>query len=227
MTAAIVFVHGLYMTGAEAVFLRRRLGRDLGARTHVFAYTATAEDPDRVADRLASRVAGLMAIPVAEGRPGDVHLVGHSFGGLLILRASERAARRGAPLPPGRVVLLGSPVSGSGAAAALMRRPVLGRALGRSGAVLARAGFAGASIAGNGHDVGVIAGCRPMGLGRHFAHFHEPNDGTVAVRETQLAGAVDRIVLPVSHTGMLLSRRVALEAACFLRQGRFSLTASS
>lgn len=225
MPPHVVFVHGLFMTGAESVLLRQHLARELGARTHTFLYMATAEDPDLVADRLATRIRALGA--GASAADGTVHLVGHSLGGLLILRALDRAAQRATPLPPGRVVLLGSPVAGSDAAVALMHRPVLGRALGRSAAALAGATFAGSPLAGGGRDIGIIAGNRPAGLGRFLAQFQEPNDGTVAVRETQLEGAVDRIVLPVSHTGMLLSGRVAREAAQFLRHGRFSLTASS
>lgn len=216
MPPHVVFVHGLFMTGAESVLLRRHLARELGARTHTFLYMATAEDPDVVADRLGRRVRSLGS--------GVVHLVGHSLGGLLILRGLERAVQRATPLPPGRVVLLGSPVAGSDAAAALMHRPILGRALGRSAAALAGAAFADA---GEARDIGIIAGNRPAGLGRFLAHFQEPNDGTIAVRETQFEGAVDRIVLPVSHTGLLLSRRVARETAQFLRYGRFSLAASS
>lgn len=225
MPPHVVFVHGLFMTGAESVLLRQHLARELGARTHTFLYMATAEDPDLVADRLATRIRALGA--GASAADGTVHLVGHSLGGLLILRALERAAQRATPLPPGRVVLLGSPVAGSDAAVALMHRPVLGRALGRSAAALAGATFAGNPLAGGGRDIGIIAGNRPAGLGRFLAHFQEPNDGTVAVRETRLEGAVDRIVLSVSHTGMLLSRRVAREAAQFLHYGRFSLAASS
>ena len=233
MPPHVVFVHGLFMTGAESVLLRRHLARELGARTHTFLYMATAEDPDVVADRLGRRVralgvgTGAGTDAAASAADGTVHLVGHSLGGLLILRALDRAAQRATPLPPGRVVLLGSPVAGSDAAVALMHRPVLGRALGRSAAALAGATFAGSPLAGGGRDIGIIAGNRPAGLGRFLAQFQEPNDGTVAVRETQLEGAVDRIVLPVSHTGMLLSGRVAREAAQFLRHGRFSLTASS
>lgn len=205
----IVFVHGLYMTGAESLLLRRHLARELGARTHTFLYAATAEEPDQIADRLVRRCIAL---------GGTVHLVGHSYGGLIALRA--RASSR---VPPGRLVLLGAPVAGSGAAAAVARRRFMRHALGRSREWLTAAAGCGSKPC----EIGVIAGCRPAGLGRFFAHFREPNDGTVAVRETQLAGATDRIVLPVSHTGMLLSRRVARETAHFLRHGRFSLTASS
>jgi hypothetical protein len=71
--------------------------------------------------------------------------------------------------------------------------------------------------------LGVIAGNRSLGIGRLFARFSEPNDGTVAVRETQLDGAADRITLPVSHLGMMASPEVASQTAHFLREGRFSL----
>ena len=70
-------------------------------------------------------------------------------------------------------------------------------------------------------EVGAVAGSSPTGLGRFFAAFDEPNDGTVAVAETQLAGLKDHIVLPVSHTGMLISGAVADQAAHFLRCGEF------
>ncbi|HNR23001.1 MAG TPA: hypothetical protein PKL49_08255 [Steroidobacteraceae bacterium] len=224
MTVHVVFVHGLFMTGLESLPLRRHLVRELGAAAHTFPYMATLEPIGEVAARLARRLVSL-----ADGdAQALVHVVGHSFGGLIALHALGQG---GAPspdhgaLPPGRVVLLGSPVAGSGAAIALAARPVLGRALGRSGAALAAPGLDGARVSGR--EIGIIAGNRAAGLGRFFAGFDEPNDGTVAVRETTLAGATDRIVLPVSHTGMLLSPRVARETAQFLRHGRFSLTASS
>jgi hypothetical protein len=51
--------------------------------------------------------------------------------------------------------------------------------------------------------------------------FDEANDGTVAVSETRLPGAKAHIVLPVSHSGMLLSARVAHEVGQFLELGHF------
>ncbi len=61
-----------------------------------------------------------------------------------------------------------------------------------------------------------------IGLGRVVApDLPRPNDGAVTVAETRLAAACDRIELPVSHTGMLFSRRVARQVGAFLRDGRF------
>jgi hypothetical protein len=70
-------------------------------------------------------------------------------------------------------------------------------------------------------ELGIIAGTSPLSFGRLVVHFDEPNDGTVAVSETRLPGATAHIALPVSHTGMVLSARVAYEAGQFLEYGHF------
>jgi hypothetical protein len=69
-----------------------------------------------------------------------------------------------------------------------------------------------------GRDVLTLAGSQPLGLGRMVTDLPEPHDGTVAVEETRLEHARS-CVLPVSHTGMLLSREVATCVARFLRTG--------
>jgi hypothetical protein len=51
-----------------------------------------------------------------------------------------------------------------------------------------------------------------------------PHDGTVAVLETDVPAMRDKIVLPVTHTQMLLSKSVMREIASFLRDGKFSHT---
>jgi hypothetical protein len=51
--------------------------------------------------------------------------------------------------------------------------------------------------------------------------FPEPNDGTVAVAETVIAGLTDHVVLPVSHVALLWSAQVAAQVEQFLQHGRF------
>jgi hypothetical protein len=48
------------------------------------------------------------------------------------------------------------------------------------------------------------------------------NDGVVRLEETEVAGMRDRIVLPVGHSAMLVSARVAREVATFIERGVFS-----
>src|SRR5258708_25793069 len=71
-------------------------------------------------------------------------------------------------------------------------------------------------------DLGVIAGDLGVGLGRLVGTLGGPSDGTILVEETELDGTADRVVLRVSHTGMLFSAAVARAACAFLSTGRFS-----
>jgi hypothetical protein len=43
----------------------------------------------------------------------------------------------------------------------------------------------------------------------------------VSVAETKVPGLADHLELPVSHTGLVLSRKVADAIDAFLRSGRF------
>jgi pimeloyl-ACP methyl ester carboxylesterase len=151
----------------------------------------------------------------------QIHWVGHSLGGLVILRMLECAP----VLPPGRIVLLGTPFQGSYASRVLAGHHLGLEALGRS----LPEWFARDKPAGfPGREIGVIAGTRQFGLGMFIApDLPEPNDGVVAVAETGLPGATDRVVLPVSHSGMLFSHRVAAQTAAFLRDGHFDHAAAA
>ena len=204
--ASVIVVHGLWMTGIEATLLRMRLGES-GFDVHQFHYRSMTAVRDEVVADLAAHIAAL---------PPPVHLVGHSLGGLLILRLAEQ--RPDAPL--GRVVLLGSPVNGSRAARAFASLP---------GASLVFGELAGGELVQpraprwrHRAAAGVIAGDHSLGLGRLLASIPEPNDGTVAVEETRLEGAAAQLVLPVSHTGLLVSAEVARQVAAFLGSGRFA-----
>lgn len=203
--SSVVVVHGLWMTGLEATLFRQRLARE-GFRAEQFHYRTTSARVDDVLAELRTRI---------ESLPGPVHLVGHSLGGLVVLRLAERCR----DLALGNVVLLGSPVNGSRAARAFMRLP--------------GAAFAFGDIAD--HElvqphvrrwqretpIGVIAGNSPVGLGRLFAGFDADNDGTVSVDETRLEGATEHLLMPVSHMGMLLSEQVCTQVVRFLHGGRF------
>ncbi|MEM9057718.1 MAG: alpha/beta hydrolase, partial [Pseudomonadota bacterium] len=202
----VVLVHGLWMTGRESVVLRRRLEQH-GFAVHQFSYRSVAADMAENASRLNA---------FAQAVEGDVvHYVGHSLGGLVILRMlADFPDQR-----PGRVTLLGSPLQGSEVAERLATWPFGERVLGKS---IAEEVLAAPERTWDGsRDLGIIAGNRALGMGRVVKALKRPNDGTVAVAETRLPGARAHRVLPVSHSSLLFSTAVADHAAEFLREGRF------
>jgi pimeloyl-ACP methyl ester carboxylesterase len=206
MSEHVILLHGLWMRGFALSMLHRRL-IEAGFRVHRFDYLSVAATQQRILDQLQARMVELAA-------QGDaVHLVGHSLGGLLALRACLDGA-----LPPGRIVCLGSPLKGSAAARGFA-------AWGRGGEVLLghnrellEQGF---ERWDGPREVGMIAGCTPLGLGAMLGHFAGEHDGTVAVEETRLAGLAAHCVVEVNHTGLLFSAEVAQRVGRFLREGRF------
>jgi len=69
--------------------------------------------------------------------------------------------------------------------------------------------------------LGVVAGSLPFGLGRLFGPLPGVNDGVVRLEETAIEVMADRVVLPVGHSAMLISARVAAQVCAFLADGKF------
>jgi pimeloyl-ACP methyl ester carboxylesterase len=208
-SAVIVYVHGLWLTGLEGALLRKRLARDLNAETRAFSYASVNSSVTANAQALAD-----FLLPL---RADTLHLVGHSLGGLVILKLFETAGH--ARLPPGRIVLLGSPLNGSRAAQNLARLPFGKRIMGQG---IQEELLSGRERSWPGpRELGVIAGNLSIGLGRLVGTHGAPSDGTVLVDETRLAGMTQHLVLRVSHTGLPFSSTVARQTGAFLRNGHF------
>jgi pimeloyl-ACP methyl ester carboxylesterase len=223
MRTVVVYVHGLWLGGGESFLLRRRLSQALDAEGRVFRYASVGA---AVTDNAAALGRYLQTIET-----DTLHLVAHSMGGLVILKLFELSLVPQGPLagvaqglPPGRIVLTGSPVRGSRSAERLARLP-FGRAL---------LGLSAAEVLltpreprwQGGRDLGIIAGDLGVGLGRLLGRMGAPNDGTVWLDETQLPGAAEHLRLRVNHSGMVFSAEVARQVAAFLKEGRFAQTGS-
>jgi hypothetical protein len=208
--AVVVYVHGLWLTGLESVLLRKRLRRDLGVETRVFSYSSVTTSVTANAQALTEFLMRL--------RADTLHLVGHSLGGLVILKLFDSVVRS-ADLPPGRIVLLGSPLNGSRAARNLARVPfgrsILGRGIQEELLSDRERRWRGE------RDLGVIAGSLSVGLGRLVGVGGAPSDGTIYVDETRLAGASQHLVLKVSHFALPFSAAIARHTGAFLRTGSF------
>lgn len=184
--------------------LARRL-HECGYAVRLFTYPTTVGTLADHADELARFVAPNASTPV--------HFVGHSLGGLVILRMFDGRLQ----LPAGRIVLLGTPLQGSQAARSLMNLPGGSRILRTAGVALTE----GFPHLPPGKEVGMVAGSRAVGLGRLLGSATGGGDGTVSLQEADSPHLTARIVLPVSHTGMLFSSRVSQHVAGFLARGSF------
>lgn len=207
MTEHVILLHGLWMRGFALSMLHHRL-MEAGFRVHRFDYLSVAASEQRILDRLHARMAGLA------DEADKVHLVGHSLGGLLALRACGELAA----LPQGRIVCLGSPLLGSAAARAFAGWGRGGEFLLGHNRQLLEQGFERWDGA---RQVGMIAGRTPVGLGAVLGHFEGEHDGTVAVEETRLPGLADHCVVESNHTSLLFSPDVARLIAGFLHEGHF------
>ena len=198
----VLLLHGIWNAKAWLTPLAGRL-RGEGFDVEVFGYPSVLGGPDIAVPRLITRL--------HESQP--VAVLGHSLGGLIALEALRREPQ----LPVTRLVCLGSPLRGSGAARGLASHAWSAPVLGRSGRLLQQ-GFE--CWQGN-TPVGMVAGNVAHGIGRWFTRFDGDSDGTVAVEETRLPGLADHCVIPSSHSGLVFSAEASRQAAHFLREGRF------
>src|SRR3990172_5580753 len=106
----VVLVHGLWVHGIVMELVRRRVAR-CGYRALAYSYPSMRLTLAENAERLARFCRDISA--------PRLHFVGHSQGGLIILRMLERTPG----LPPGRVVLAGAPVAGCLGGPRVARRP--------------------------------------------------------------------------------------------------------
>ncbi len=202
----VLLLHGIWMTGLEMGWLAHRL-EGAGFQVERFHYPSLSGTPVENARRLQQYI---------QQRDCDcLHFVAHSLGGLVLLNLFDLFPGQ----PPGRVVLLGSPVRGSAVARRLVRhgwgRPLIGRS-GERGLL------EGAPPWNGGRELGLIAGTNGvLGVGRLVGGLVGENDGTVLLEETEIPNATDRRLHPAGHMGLLFSSAVAEDVTGFLRDGRF------
>jgi pimeloyl-ACP methyl ester carboxylesterase len=199
-----VLVHGLWNRGWYMAKMAKRL-KAQGQNVRVFSYPTRSDCLDGHADHLHTFI--------GESKSENLHLVGHSMGGLVILNMLNRFD----DLPPGRVVLLGTPVKGSGVVERLQKLPGQRFLFGKARENLLQ-GYEHTPTA---HETGMIRGTRALGLGRLTGKHSETNDGSVTISETELEGLKDTVDLAVSHSEMLVSADVVEQVVQFLDHGQF------
>ncbi len=206
MKETVILVHGLWMTSLVMRPLAHSLER-CGFHAGLFNYHSLRKTVN-------SNARALIQTVRRQGS-GRVHLVGHSLGGLVILQALQDEPG----LIDGRIVLLGCPVNGSVVARRLYRRQLSRWLIGRGAE--GRLASGGGGWQGS-QQLGVIAGTRPLGVGRALGGLDGPSDGTVTVAETRLEGCTDSLLVNTTHTGLVYRGEVTRAVCRFLQAGRFS-----
>ena len=154
----------------------------------------------------------------SDGIDGSVHFVGHSMGGLL----ARVYIARYRPKRLGRVVMLGTPNSGSEIADRLKDFGAYRAFFGPAGQQLGtqRDTAIEALFPPVDYPVGVIAGDRSI-YPITSAFLSKPHDGRVSIANTKLDGMTDHVVISTSHPWLARNSVAIKQTIAFLRGGKF------
>jgi pimeloyl-ACP methyl ester carboxylesterase len=217
----VVLLHGLGMSGWAMSRIENQLAGE-GYRVVNLTYPSRTVPVETLARAWLPAQLAAHAVAAAP----RVHFVTHSMGGIVVRAWLEDFRQRGIALPAnlGRTVMLAPPNQGTVVAEKLAGfspfrwfTGVNGHRLGTSAVSLPRSLGPWPADAG---ELGIIAGDRwfnPL----FIFWFDGPNDGTVAVTHTHLAGERAHRVLPYSHTWLQWRGATLDLVSAFLRTGTF------
>jgi len=209
----VIIVHGFLMNSLVMKVIGKRF-KAKGWKVHYFNYDSTFFEKETTLSELKKLVDNI--------KGDDLYFVGHSMGGLVI----RQFIHDNPSVRHKRVVTLGTPHNKS-TFANLVSESLLNELFGING----EAGLiADLKEWDSETEIGSIAGSKPFGLFSVFSFLAPkktekehllPHDGTILVKETQLEGQEDHIVLNVSHTGLVYSKEAFEQTIHFFEKGKF------
>ncbi|WP_144900152.1 esterase/lipase family protein [Luteimonas cucumeris] len=212
--ACVVLLHGLGRTYRSMDMIASAL-RDAGYEAISVDYPSRSKPIEALA---------VTAVPqglqYCRNRHADrIHFVTHSMGGLVL-----RYYLASHPVPElGKVVMLSPPNQGSEVADALVGTVVYDRINGPAGGQLGTGPDGIAARLGRiDYTLGIITGNEQTAVDSWLARqIPGQNDGKVSVARAKVEGMTDFLVLPVTHTFIVMDDKVIAQTLHFLRHGRF------
>lgn len=203
-----MFIHGLLLSSWVFVRMQRYFTRR-GYQCYRFKYSTRRKTIDSSARQL---YRWLVANDI-----NHPFMICHSMGGLVCYAYLQHCTNK--RFEASKVVCLGSPFNGS-----MVAKKIADTASGRLllGVQTRSTLVTGLEKWPFTAPVGIIAGNKNIGAGRLMGiNSEKPGDGTVLVDETEIQGARDRIILPVTHSQMTFSARVFRQAEHFYHYNKF------
>ena len=195
---AVVLVHGLWMSRWSFAFIGRYLSAK-GYKVYKFGYATTTKPFD-------FNMLKLQAF-VNSRTEETVHLVVHSMGGILSMRSLPNIKK------PGKLVMLGSPVNGSQAAIAMGQKKWSSWLLKHAAEPLEN-GVVDPQVF---RESCMIAGISSyIGISRLVTKLPKPNDGTVALKETEADWINLHTTEKTNHFRMLFHKKIQYKIGVFL-----------
>ena len=209
----VALLHGLGRTDLSMIRLEKALERS-GYRVHNLGYPST----EHSIEHLAAQVLGPALSECCSESQGRIHFVTHSMGGIVLRYYLEGHELENL----GRVVMLSPPNQGSELADWVAESPLLQSVIGPSVEQLGTGPESVPSQLGPvDFELGIITGDRT--INPIFSHLIPgADDGKVSVESAKVSGMSDFLVMPHSHTFIMMREGVVEQVVHFLEHGRFN-----